>query len=115
MNNNMSQDESENSSSVQSFYNEIKPVLARIREDITRISENSPSMQSFYNRIKTSLAYIEEEIIHMSKCIRIDELTPVQRARYEARCFSCQKRLLNLLRKIEKALAKRHIKSSNDD
>ena len=108
----MSQDESENSYSKQSLYNPIKASLERL-------SENSPSMQSFYNNIKAILEDIEEEIIHLSKCRskcrRIDELTPDQRARYEAKILSFQKRLLNMLRKIEKAQAKRQIKSSNDD
>jgi len=79
-------------------------------------SENpSPRQGTFKDRIDAALASIAEDIklLHEYRCI--DELSPDQRARSEKRDLAFQKRLLNLLGKIEKAKAKRQIKSSNDD
>ncbi len=79
-------------------------------------SENpSPGQGTFKDRIDAALARIAEDITLMSEYRRIDELSADQRARSEKRDLAFQKRLLNLLGKIEKAQAKRHIKSSNDD
>ena len=79
-------------------------------------SENpSPGQGTFKDRIDAALARIAEDIKRLREYERIDELSADQRARSEKRDLAFQKRLLNLLRKIEKAKAERHRKSSNDD